>query len=771
MSHHGAPEYDSIEALSNAVTQLRAERDGLRTAMRHRAVIEQAKGILAHRFAITPDDAFGRLVELSSRTNVKVAELAAAVVAGQLPDDLDTPDYEIPTTETSQSPSDRFDETDFSVDAEVGGVSARLQLLNSRLAAAESCDTLAHTVTDDDCWPKPATVMVFRHEPDGALSLAGSAGLSSAAQSQWARVPPMRDLPLFSVVHHRSAVVLADPDVIARHFPMAGGRRHETLIAIPLNHDDHVVGVLEVTWDVALSDPETVLSRLTAVADTCARRFEKLTQRAQSIDDVSEPGALALFLEALSEPTVVLSPVWSNGQLVDFDIDLASPRAREAARIEQMNQSGGTLLTTLPEVGSRLLLPALTEVLNTGEPRRLSDVFIAGDREGTAADYRIDVRAVRLWDRIILTWQVSGQADLLWEQTRLTEAATHSGSIRFDPGTGRTRWSPGALALLNLDSDAPAPDIAVLTELANPDDADRLRQDLATAAPGETVQRRIRGAGDFAGREFAVTVQSEPRTGDDATTGTVTVVLRDMRASGDVSGEHDRVAAAAERARLTEAETRLSALSAPISESVDHLACRAVTTHPGGPAWHDTVRLGEGTVLLIVGEVTAGSVDTTIARLRHAAIGYAIAGMAPDEILTHLNTLCCHRGDATAAVSLAVLDAKENVLTWASAGRNAPIVVDAVGKARLRSGALSLALGAAPGLEYQSNRVNLEPASRLFLYSESLLTTSDCPLPETLAALLSAAGHPDLGDAVDALKRALPNLDRPLCLVSAQLAG
>ncbi|MFD0556575.1 stage II sporulation protein E [Stackebrandtia endophytica] len=761
MNHDGAPEHDSIEALSNAVTQLRAERDGLRAAMRHRAVIEQAKGILANRFAVTPDDAFGRLAELSSRTNVKVADLAAAVVAGQLPGDLDTPDYEIPTDQTSQSPSDHLiDDTDLSVD--IGGVSARLQLLGSRLAAADSCDALAHTVTGDDCWPKPATAMVFRHEPDGALSLAGSAGLSSSAQSRWARIPPMRDLPLISVVNHRSAVVVTDPTAIARHFPVSGEHRDEAVIAVPLNHDDHVVGVLAMTWGEAPPDPEVVLSRMTAVADTCARRFEKLT--AKPADEPAEPGALALFLEAMSEPAVVLGPVWSNGQVVDFTIELASPAARDAARIEQLNQSGGTLLTTLPEVGSRVLLPALTEVLNTGDPRQLSDVFIAGEREGTAVDYRIDARAVRLWDRIIFTWRVAGDAERLWEQTRFTETATHSGSIRFDPDTGHTQWSPGALALLGREpGDEPA-DISFLTELANPDDADRLRRDL-NAAPGDTIRGRIRGVGDFAGREFAVTVHAEPANG------TVTVVLRDVRAAGDVGGEHDRIAAAAERARLIETETRLKALTAPISQTVDHIACRAVETEPGGPAWHDTIRLGEGTILVVVGEVTSGPVDITVARLRHAAIGYAIAGMAPDEILTNLNSLCCHHGDATAAVSIATLDAKENLTDWASAGRNAPIVVDAVGRARWQSGALGMALGAAPGLKYQANRVELEPASRLFLYTESILTIPDTPLPETLAALLSAATRPDPDDALGELSRALPHLDRPLCLVSAQLAG
>ncbi len=60
---------------------LRAERDGLREAMRNRAVIEQAKGILAARHGIDPDAAFDRLRGESQRRNVRLAELAAALVA------------------------------------------------------------------------------------------------------------------------------------------------------------------------------------------------------------------------------------------------------------------------------------------------------------------------------------------------------------------------------------------------------------------------------------------------------------------------------------------------------------------------------------------------------------------------------------------------------------------------------------------------------------------------------------------------------------------
>ena len=69
------------DALRTVCDALRAERDGLREAMRSRAKIEQAKGILAARHGIDPDGAFDRLRVESQRRNVRLAELAATLVA------------------------------------------------------------------------------------------------------------------------------------------------------------------------------------------------------------------------------------------------------------------------------------------------------------------------------------------------------------------------------------------------------------------------------------------------------------------------------------------------------------------------------------------------------------------------------------------------------------------------------------------------------------------------------------------------------------------
>ena len=65
----------------HAVEGLRAEIEHLRRALSSRAVIEQAKGILAERTRCTPEQAFALLDQASQRRNVKLRLIAAEIVA------------------------------------------------------------------------------------------------------------------------------------------------------------------------------------------------------------------------------------------------------------------------------------------------------------------------------------------------------------------------------------------------------------------------------------------------------------------------------------------------------------------------------------------------------------------------------------------------------------------------------------------------------------------------------------------------------------------
>ncbi len=81
-----------VARLREVVASLMTRTQQLETALQSRIVIEQAKGILAERYAITVDDAFGLLRRSARNHRLRLHALAAAVVASrQTPDEIPPP--------------------------------------------------------------------------------------------------------------------------------------------------------------------------------------------------------------------------------------------------------------------------------------------------------------------------------------------------------------------------------------------------------------------------------------------------------------------------------------------------------------------------------------------------------------------------------------------------------------------------------------------------------------------------------------------------------
>jgi ANTAR domain-containing protein len=72
--------FDADETAATALELLRVENAHLEQALRTRAVIGQATGLLMSQQHLTALEAFARLVEISSHTNVKLREVAARLV-------------------------------------------------------------------------------------------------------------------------------------------------------------------------------------------------------------------------------------------------------------------------------------------------------------------------------------------------------------------------------------------------------------------------------------------------------------------------------------------------------------------------------------------------------------------------------------------------------------------------------------------------------------------------------------------------------------------
>ena len=73
-------EPSTLQSLLDEAMALRRENAQLRTALASRIAIEQAKGVLAERFAVPPDVAFEALRRGARSTGTKIHDLAQEVV-------------------------------------------------------------------------------------------------------------------------------------------------------------------------------------------------------------------------------------------------------------------------------------------------------------------------------------------------------------------------------------------------------------------------------------------------------------------------------------------------------------------------------------------------------------------------------------------------------------------------------------------------------------------------------------------------------------------
>lgn len=746
------------EALAGVVARLREELAGVRRAMRNRAVIEQAKGVLVARLGVSPDEAFDRLVQISQQANVKLAEVAAALVgvtapmpgAGAGPIDAKLRRY----LEGERQPA---------ADPRAEALRAQHHLLASRIAAAREYPEIADAIAGSSVgWPSPDAVLIELRGPADEPRPVGRYGKDDtgtlAAASQRA---------------HRDGAPVWAADT--------GVEGMRTVLAVPLTAGDTVVGALAVGWVTGARPDATERRYLSALAEPIGRRVDTLAA-VEVPGDTDDP--VRVVLDSIPTPAALMSPIRDDeGRVTDFRYDY--PNEAAAATL---NDPGGpdaadrTLLAVFPDTGSRLLLGEFAAVLADGAPRSLSDV---------PADTWVVARisAARLGDRLLVVWQPRSEADLMYDQLLQAERIGRLGSYWWRPDTGEARFTPELYRLLGRDPEQGAVPLTETEEYIHPDDRAAVRTALREALDGRgfTVEHRL---ADAPGRRLRVS--GEPEFAPDGTVHSLRGTMQDVTAERAVESRLRRTqeALAAQRQRL-EAESRAAETlrQALLPTDPELTATPGLTVHglcrspedTGRVAgdWYDVFSLGpshphgfppptpggkpapsDGTgdaapaarTYLVVGDVTGSGLTATIAaaRLRNAIRAYAGLGMAPAEVLTALNRLVADFSvDQLATLVIARFTPGTRRLQWAAAGQAAPLRYAADGAAAVLTGPLGLPIGAAPDVEYGEATVDVSPGDRLLLYTDGLVARRDRTLADGLDVLLHAARHTTLPDLVD----------------------
>lgn len=397
-------EAEGSEALQTVVARLRADNEGLRTSLRHRAVIEQAKGVLIARTGCSPDQAFERLVRHSQNSNVKLVRVAAAVVGAAV---------------TARSPVavvDGFDLTGlFAPDGDGHETATRRadeRLAGVALEAAIDLHELAQVIAFEAALELgPEAVLLAAIEPDGALRLVAGVGYDGQMMSAWHRIPPTVDVPLLAAARTNQPLLL--PDVATRvarypataHIPTV----YEAQASIPMRANGSAVGVIGMSWpDVRDFDADDQ-RRLLAIADQAVGPFLRLLRAdGQGLPHVAVEAMntrwFRAMLDAVLAPAFLLSPMRGpDGDVEDFEVVYVNREALGDLSPDRI--VGRSVLALYPRTIGEQMMAVARRVLDTGTPEYLERIRIEEGLDSAPRRVDVEVSVTRLGDGLLASWR------------------------------------------------------------------------------------------------------------------------------------------------------------------------------------------------------------------------------------------------------------------------------------------------------------------------------------------------------------------------------
>lgn len=207
-----------------------------------------------------------------------------------------------------------------------------------------------------------------------------------------------------------------------------------------------------------------------------------------------------------------------------------------------------------------------------------------------------------------------------------------------------------------------------------------------------------------------------------------------------------------ERSLLPDRPPRLTGLEVASRYRPAHAASEV------GGDWFDTIALGDGRTVLVVGDVMGSGIDAaaTMGRLRTAARTLSDLDFDPAQVLQHLDQTASGLEQYIATCLYAVYDPHRGECHLSNAGHLPPVLVRAGRPPELLCLPTGAPLGVG-GVTFLSTTVDLDPGDLLVLYTDGLIETRSDPIDERLDVLLGLLGHPDrsLEETCDRLLEAL----------------
>jgi PAS domain-containing protein len=632
--------------------------------------------------------------------------------------------------------------------------------------AARTIDDLALAVVDNLGAPRPRSVVLFGLQTGGGARMLASHGVAARMAGDWLHVPSVMVTPANDATR-RGRPVWLDGRQPHPYTLMGTAPRRAVL---PLLDGDSCVGALEIAWDLPGEFDDTQRRFLSDAAGALGPRLRRTGD-----DEHASVPLLQAAIDSLLLPAQLLAPVRDEaGAPVDFVISYANAAA--------MNDPtapftlGRRLLDTDPGVLATGAFDAYVRALDSGEPMRTEPV----EELTTDGHQRVRRSAVRLRDRLLVTWQILAAKETGGEQAERMEILGDFGWGEWSRDLAPIAWSPGLFRLLGRTPSRGALSLSRVLARVVPDDlaqADTMLRRTLHESREALVEFRLDREGDVRDLRVVAEPRLDHRGHPVAILALVQDVTQTKRRDRQLSRREEQLAAqrihgAAEQAYTDELRRLLyppaehTRVNGRVTLRARHVAPKSIQQFRGD--FYDIVEVPGG-IVLTVGDVFGSGVGaaTTMVRLRHAARALSLAGVDPAEILTLLNGELDSDEEPPLA-SLVVARFRQSDLSWAQAGHFAPALIRA-GRTRSLNRPGGIALGLTKHARYDEARLALRESDVLVFYTDGVLSGLG-PVVDPVSQLVRGFGvaHREGGPAT-LLDRYLRPAEDEACVVTVEI--
>ena len=184
-----------------------------------------------------------------------------------------------------------------------------------------------------------------------------------------------------------------------------------------------------------------------------------------------------------------------------------------------------------------------------------------------------------------------------------------------------------------------------------------------------------------------------------------------------------------------------------------------------GGDFYDFFLIDDDHLCLIMADVSGKGIPAALFMMASLIIlaNNAMAGKTPARILTDTNAMICasNREDMFVTVWLGILEISTGRLTAANAGHEYPVIKRPDGEFELFKDKHGLVLGSMEGIQYKEYELDIEPGSKLFVYTDGVpeATNKDDKLFGTDRMVEALNESPD-DKPEDILKNVRASVDR-----------